>query len=71
MDMEPRVEARMLRELAAWHRDSAERAGNPVTWEARLVTAVDLEADADHIEAQNQQRAKGASGKARRAPRHR
>jgi hypothetical protein len=28
-----------LRELASWYRDFAERAGNPVTWEARLRTA--------------------------------
>jgi hypothetical protein len=27
---------RKLRELACWHREFAERAGNPAIWEARL-----------------------------------
>jgi hypothetical protein len=27
-----------LRELAAWYREFAERAGNPAIWEARLRT---------------------------------
>ena len=35
-----------LRELAAWYRDFAERAGSPWIWEARLRTAEDLEAQA-------------------------
>ena len=39
-----------LRELASWYRDFAERAGNPIIWEARLRTAKQLEAEADHIE---------------------
>ena len=39
-----------LRELAAWYRGFAERAGNPTIWEARLRTAEDLEAEADRIE---------------------
>ena len=29
---------RKLRELAGWYREFAERAGNPVIWEARLRT---------------------------------
>ena len=39
-----------LRELASWYREFAERAGNPVIWEARLRTAQDLETEADHLE---------------------
>ncbi len=39
-----------LRELAAWYRAFAERAGNPAIWEARLRTADDLDAEADRIE---------------------
>jgi len=37
------VEAQKLRDLAAWYRQFAERAGNPAIWEARLRTAEDLE----------------------------
>ncbi len=40
-----------LRGLAAWYRRFAERAENPVIWEARLQTAEELEAEADRIEA--------------------
>ena len=39
-----------LRTLAAWYRDFAERAGNPVIWEARLRTADDLDQEANRIE---------------------
>ena len=39
-----------LRKLAAWHREFAERAGNPAIWEARLRTAEQLEAEADRAE---------------------
>jgi hypothetical protein len=39
-----------LRELAGWYREFAERTGNPTIWEARLHTAVDLEAEADRLE---------------------
>ena len=39
-----------LRELACWYRDFAERAANPVIWDARLRTAEDLEAEAARIE---------------------
>ncbi|MBV8088053.1 MAG: hypothetical protein JO139_00480 [Alphaproteobacteria bacterium] len=38
-----------LRELASWYRDFAERAGNPMIWEARLRTAKELEAEADLV----------------------
>ena len=40
-----------LRQLAAWYREFAERAGNPWIWEARLRTARDLEAEADRVDA--------------------
>jgi hypothetical protein len=40
-----------LRQLAAWYRVFADRAGNPWIWEARLRTAEDLEAEADRVEA--------------------
>lgn len=39
-----------LRELACWYREFAERAGNPVIWEARLRTADDLDTEAERIE---------------------
>ena len=39
-----------LRELAAWYRQYAKRAGNLNIWDARLRTADDLEAKADRIE---------------------
>jgi hypothetical protein len=39
-----------LREMAAWYRKFAERAGNPMIWECRLHTAEDLEAEARRIE---------------------
>lgn len=40
-----------LRRLAAWYRDFAERAGNPVIWEARLLAAADFEAEAARVDA--------------------
>ena len=39
-----------LRELAAWYREFAERAGNPWVWEARLQLADDLEREAADME---------------------
>ena len=39
-----------LRELAAWYREQAERAGNPAIWDARLRTAEELDEEADRIE---------------------
>ena len=51
-DAEPSAKARMLRELAAWYRVLAVRAGNPVIWESRLHTADDLEAEASRIDPQ-------------------
>jgi hypothetical protein len=35
-----------LRSLAAWYRNYAERAGNPMIWASRLTTAEDLEREA-------------------------
>lgn len=49
-DNRPFVEARRLRDLAAWYRAYAERAANPAIWDARLRTAEDLEAEATRIE---------------------
>jgi hypothetical protein len=39
-----------LRELAAWYREFAERADNPMIWECRLHTADDLDAEAARLE---------------------
>ena len=41
---------RHLRELAACYRVFAERAGDPVIWEARLRTASELEKEANRLE---------------------
>jgi hypothetical protein len=41
---------RKLRELAGWYREFAERAGNPTIWHTRLMTAEDLEQEADRSE---------------------
>ena len=43
--------AQELRELAAWYRDFAERAGSPWIWEARLRRARELEREADGLAA--------------------
>jgi hypothetical protein len=43
-------EAQNLRELAAWYRDRAERAGKPWVWEARLRRAEELEREAAHLD---------------------
>jgi hypothetical protein len=42
--------ANKLRELAEWYRQFAERAGDPRIWEARLLTADKLEAEADRLD---------------------
>jgi hypothetical protein len=41
------LQVQKLRNLAAWYREFAERAGNPAIWEARLLMAEDLEKEAD------------------------
>ena len=38
-----------LRDLAAWYREFAERAGNPAIWDTRLRTAENLEKEADSL----------------------
>jgi hypothetical protein len=58
-----------LRGLAAWYREFAERAGNPVIWDARLRMAETLEAEANHVRSravrmrQASRRAREAVGK--------
>ena len=47
---DPSTRVRRLRELAAWYRAFAERAGNPAIWAARLRTAENLDAEAGRIE---------------------
>lgn len=39
-----------LRQLAAWYREFAEKAGDPGIWDARLRMADDLDAEADRID---------------------
>ena len=51
-DAEPTAKARTLRELAAWYRAFAARAANPAIWEARLLTADDLDSEASRIDPQ-------------------
>lgn len=38
-----------LKKLASWYRVFAERAENPVIWEARVITADNLDREADRI----------------------
>ena len=47
---DPSTRVRRLRELAAWYRALAERAGDPAIWDARLRTAEDLDLEANLIE---------------------
>ena len=54
--MQRHEKPRRLRELAHWYREFAERAGNPVIWEARLRTAAELEREADRLEERSAQR---------------
>lgn len=51
-DDDSSTRVRRLRELAAWYRAFAERAGDPAIWAARLRTAEDLDAEASRIEQQ-------------------
>jgi hypothetical protein len=43
----------LLRQLACWYREFAERAGDPVIWEARLRMADSLDIEAERIEGRN------------------
>ena len=54
---------RRLRELAHWYRDFAERAGNPVIWDARLRTAKELEHEANRLEEESAARHPTGSGR--------
>jgi hypothetical protein len=54
-------ETRKLRELAAWYRKFAERAGEPWIWEARLRRADQLEKEADLSERLESERNRSAS----------
>jgi hypothetical protein len=47
-------QAQKLRDLASWYREFAERAENPVIWDARLRTAEDLEREAGNLENQHE-----------------
>lgn len=60
------ADADKLRELAAWYREFAERAGNPTIWDLRLRTAEDLEAEADKRGRQAMQSAGELRAEARR-----
>ena len=65
-DDDPGTRVRRLRELAAWYRAFAERAGNPAIWDARLRTAEDLDAEASRIDqptsARSRTRTRGEDG---------
>jgi len=50
-----------LRELASWYREFADRAGSPMIWEARLLTAEDLDRHADQIEQRSGDRGRDAA----------
>jgi hypothetical protein len=50
MSLDMSRSAKELRFLAAWYRDYAERAGNPVIWASRLTTAEQLEQEASALE---------------------
>jgi len=56
---------RELRRLAAWYRTFADRAGNPMIWEARLTTAQELEREAVRLEEMSVQ---GGAHRAQGAP---
>ena len=50
-DDHPGLPAEKLRELAAWYREFAERAGNPTISASRLRMAEELEKEADRLTA--------------------
>jgi len=54
-------QAQKLRDLASWYREFAERAENPMIWDARLRTAEDLEREAGNLENQHERRFAKAS----------
>jgi hypothetical protein len=62
----PETNPSKLHKLASWYRDFAERAGDPMIWAARLRTANQLEAEADHVERTKPSRNRGHLGEAPR-----
>jgi hypothetical protein len=52
-------QAQKLRDLAAWYREFAERAGNPAIWDARLRMAEELEKEAGSLEGRRSRRIVG------------
>lgn len=52
-------QAQKLRDLAAWYREFAERAGNPAIWDARLRMAEELEKEAGSLEHRRLRRVAG------------
>ena len=44
------TEPQDLRQLAAWYREFAERAGSPWIWDARLKKAAELDKEAARLE---------------------
>ena len=63
----PHESSQRLRDLAAWYREYAERAGNSSIWDARLRTAEDLEKEADLLDQQRERAASPRQGKQTRA----
>ena len=50
------AQSKRLRELAIWYRKFADKAGAPAIWELRMLTAEDLERQADAIDNRTQPR---------------
>lgn len=48
------AESDRLRELATWYRKFADKAGAPAIWDLRMLTADDLERQADAIDNRTQ-----------------
>ena len=51
-----------LRNLAAWYREFAEQAGNPVIWESRLLMAESLELEAQRVDKCSHGRRRNSDG---------
>ena len=60
----PRESSQKLRDLAAWYREYAERAGNSAIWDARLRTAEELEKEADSLDQRRKTRVVSEVGRA-------
>ena len=59
------LEPQKMRELAAWYRRFAERAGSSIIWESRLLMADALEKEADLLEQDHAPNNKRGSSRAR------